>query len=418
MGDIGKVICPPYDVISPAFREELYRRSDFNFVRVEYAQETAHDSEHDNRYTRAASTFREWLSRGILTVDATPAIYVDRHHFTYEGKTYQRRDISCIIRLEPWEAGVVRPHESTFPRAKSDRLNLLYALQANTSPIMALYEDRNSSISTALSGLENTDPLYTASTGGGEYHEFYAVTDARSISTICGVLADVPVYIADGHHRYESALTYQKERRARITTPVGSEPFDYVMITLVDFADPGLVLLPAHRMIRDSYLEALHTGMADFFNIKNVPVEKGNEATQASKLLAEKSGSPLLVLYGLQPDLFIVLTVKESANIDSTIPYFHTDIYRSLDVSILDHVILDHLLGINADTLSSHVSYTNVTQEAISEVDKGHCQFSVLLNPVKPEVLKSIADRGDRMPRKSTYFYPKIPAGMVVYNFG
>jgi uncharacterized protein (DUF1015 family) len=212
VGDAGRVICPPYDVISPVFQQELYNRSDFNFVRIEYARDTARDTEQDNRYTRAASTLREWLSRGILTTDTRPAIYIDDHHFIHDGKDYCRRNISCVIRLEPWETKVVRPHEATFARAKSDRLNLLYALQANTSPIMALYEDRNGSIPTVLSNLSTTAPLFIADTGGGEYHEFHAVTDAKSISTICGVLADEPTYIADGHHRYESALTYQKER--------------------------------------------------------------------------------------------------------------------------------------------------------------------------------------------------------------
>ncbi len=418
VGDTGRVICPPYDVISPSLQEELYNRSDFNFVRIEYARETPRDTEQDNRYTRAASTLGEWLSRGILTTDTRPAIYIDDHHFTCRGKEYRRRNISCVIRLEPWETKVVRPHEATFARAKSDRLNLLYALQANTSPIMALYEDRNGSIPTALTNLSAATPLFIADTGRGEYHEFHAVTEPKAISTICGVLADQPIYIADGHHRYESALNYQRERRVRITTPAGSEAFDYVMITLVDFADPGLVILPAHRMVRDVNIDRLSAGLTDFFSVRSVPVEKGNESAQAETLLAEQSGSPLLVLYGIEPGYFSVLTVSDESNIDSTMPYFHTDVYRTLDVSILDHVILERLLGISGDTLAAHILYTNETADAINEINQGTCQFSVLMNPVKPEAIKTIADAGDRMPRKSTYFYPKIPAGLVLYRFG
>lgn len=418
VGDTGRVICPPYDVISPSFQEELYNRSDFNFVRIEYARETPHDTEQDNRYTRAASTLGEWLSRGILTTDARPTIYIDDHHFSRHGKEYCRRNITCVIRLEPWETKIVRPHEATFARAKSDRLNLLYALQANTSPIMALYEDRNGSIPTALSNLSAAAPLFIAETGTGEYHEFHAVSDMKSVSTICGILADQPVYIADGHHRYESALTYQRERRVRVHTDIGSEPFDYVMITLVDFADPGLVILPAHRMVRDVATDRLLTGLADFFHIQSVPVERGNETGQAEKLLAEQSGNPFLVLYGLEPGFFSVLTVSDKSNINSTMPYFHTDVYRSLDVSILDHVILERLLGMSGDMLAAHVLYTNEMTDAIEEINKGTCQFSVLMNPVQPEAIKAIADNGDRMPRKSTYFYPKIPAGLVIYRFG
>ena len=171
-------------------------------------------------------------------------------------------------------------------------------------------------------------------------------------------------------------------------------------------------------MVRDISIDRLHIGLAEFFNISRVPVEKGNETVQAEQLLEGQSDSPLLVLYGLEPGFFSVLTVGDSTNIDSTMPYFHTDIYRTLDVSILDHVILERLLGINADTLATHVSYTNELSEALQETDNHNYRFSVLLNPVKPESLKAIADSGDRMPRKSTYFYPKIPAGLVLYRFG
>lgn len=419
-GDAGKVICPPYDVISPQFQDDLYAKNDNNFVRVEFGREYPQDTEQENRYTRAASTLSDWLTRGILTTDSNAAIYVDDHHFTVRGTSYCRRNLNCLIRLEEWESKVVRPHEAIFSRAKSDRLNLIYALQANTSPIMALYQDPNRSISLALSGLSSTPALFTADTGGGESHELRAVTDATAIQTICGVLADRAVYIADGHHRYESALTYQRERRARVNTPIGTEPYDYVMITLVDFDDPGLVILPAHRLVRHispAALNRLTSGLAEFFSVRSVPIETGREESQAEDLLKEHPGEPVLVLHGLEPGFFQVLTMQDTERIDSTMPYFHTPDYRRLDVSILDHVIFETLLGLNADSFGAHISYTTEPGDVLQRVNAGEYQFSVLVNPVSPEVIMNIANNGDRMPRKSTYFYPKIPAGLVIYRF-
>ena len=355
-----------------------------------------------------------------MMLDPAPTIYVDDHYFSVNGTQYCRRNINCLIRLENWESNIVRPHEAIFSRAKSDRLNLIYALQANTSPIMGLFHDPNRSIPASLSGIASATPLFTADTGGGEYHEFHAITDAAVINTICGVLADRPVYIADGHHRYESALTYQRERRARVTTPVGAEPFDYVMITLVDLEDPGLVILPAHRVLRNittAAMNRLTASLEEFFTIRNVPLDSNAGESQVTELLAEYPDEPVLLLHGVEPGFLQVLTMKDTTRIDATMPYFHTPTYRRLDVSILDHVILETLLGLTADDFGAHISYTTDTLEAIRSVDFGEKQFAVFVRPVSPDDIIDIADNGDRMPRKSTYFYPKIPAGLVIYRF-
>lgn len=416
-GDPARLICPPYDVISPRLQQELYDRSDRNFIRIEYGRELPQDRETDNRYTRAAATFGRWLEDGILVTDARPAIYVNDHSFISRGKKYTRRSMNCLIKLEDWDRGIVKPHEGTGSRAKGDRLNLLYALQANTSPIMAMYEDAGQGIRAALSSQTQGSPLLAADMGNGESHSLWAVTDEAALQRICGSLAEKPVYIADGHHRYESALTYRRERRLRIDTEIGSEPFDYVMMTLIDFTDPGLVILPAHRMVRGlsaESLESLKSGLDTFFDVRRVSVTDTDLPAQIGNLMPPGEDGVTLVLYGLEGDCLQVITVKDLSLFQPMMPYFHTELYQKLDVSIVDHVLLEELLGLTHDMAGAHVAYTNEEPDVLKGVRDKEYQLGVFVNPVTPGLIKAIADSGDRMPRKSTYFHPKIPAGLVV----
>ena len=419
-GDPARLICPPYDVISPQLQEELYDRSDHNFVRVEYGRELPQDKETDNRYTRAAAAMERWLDEGVLTTDRKPALYVDDHRFVSDGKEYVRRSLTGIVKLEEWEAGVVKPHEGTGSRDKSDRLSLLYALQANTSPIMGLYEDTSGQIKKAMDYHTLVDPVITADLGRGESHHLWAVTDSTALQKICYYLGGQAIYIADGHHRYESALTYRRERRMRVDSPVGAEPFDYAMITLIEFSDPGLVILPAHRMVRGlsgESLEDLKGGLTTFFEAETVPVQPEGTAAQVASLLVAPEGTVRMVLFGLEHETFHVITARDFGTIRPMMPYFHSDIYGKLDVSIVDHVLLEELLGLTHDLAASHVAYTTDVAEVLKCVREKEYQFSVFVNPVKPGDIKDIADSGDRMPRKSTYFYPKIPAGLVTYRY-
>ncbi|MCJ7604596.1 MAG: DUF1015 family protein [Dehalococcoidales bacterium] len=419
-GDPARLICPPYDVISPRLQQELYDRSDHNFTRIEYGRELPQDRETDNRYTRAAATFGRWLESGILVTDTRPAIYANDHSFIVRGKEYTRRSINCLIKLEDWDKGIVKPHEGTDSRAKGDRLSLLYALQANTSPIMAMYEDTGNDIAATLGNQTKDQPILAADMGNGESHRLWAVTDKTAIRRICNILARKPVYIADGHHRYESALTYQRERRMRIDTEIGSEPFDYVMMTLIDFADPGLVILPSHRMVRGlstASLESLKSGLNTFFDISRVPVDNTDVFGQIANLLTQNENNVTLVLSGLEEDCFQVITVKDLKLFHPMMPYFHTELYQKLDVSIVDHVLLEELLGLTHDMAGAHVAYANEASDVLKGVRDREYQLGVFVNPVTPGVIKAIADSGDRMPQKSTYFYPKIPAGLVAYRF-
>lgn len=419
-GDPARLICPPYDVISAQLQQGLYDRNNHNFIRIEFGHELPQDKETDNRYTRAAATMKRWLDEGVLVTDRKPAFYVDDHTFVSNGRKYVRRSLTGVIKLEEWESGVVKPHEGTGARDKSDRLSLLYALQANTSPIMGLYEDTSGQIAKTMDYYTLVDPVITAEMGDGESHHLWAITDTTALQKISYYLGGQPIYIADGHHRYESALNYRRERRLRVNTEPGTEPFDYAMMTLIEFNDPGLVILPTHRLVRglsvDS-LEALRNGLEMFFEVTTVPVAADNVTDQIISLLAVEEGTVRMVLFGLEHEVFHVITVRDFMKIKPMMPYFHTELYGHLDVSIVDHVLLEELLGLTHDLAPAHVAYTTDATELLKSVREEEFQLGIFVNPVKATDIRGIADAGDRMPRKSTYFFPKIPAGLVTYRY-
>ncbi len=419
--DLATVICPPYDIINTQMQQELYQRSECNFVRLEFGRELPQDKDTDNKYIRARTTLREWLEQGTLVIDETPAIYLHDHYFTYQGREYRRRGIICLVKLEEWSKMAVRPHEGTLAEPKGDRLSLLWALQANTSPILALFEDRGGRVSSLLAAQSRSEPMLNINTDSGEGHRLWAITDAEAVNQLCRRLAHQPIYIADGHHRYESALAYQRERRTYASSVSDEEPFDFVMMTLVDFSDPGLVILPVHRLVRGmskSALDGLIARLRTFFEVEELPLIMAGIKQQVNDLLAGETGETKLILYGLTQEQLFVLRIHDFGTVSLMMPYFYSELYKRLDVSIVDHVILEELLGLSHDMAGVSLNFNYDGLEAIKRVLDKEYQLALIVSPVKPEVVKAIADSGDRMPRKSTYFYPKAPAGLVFHRFG
>lgn len=417
--DLNKVICPPYDVIIPQLRQELHHRSEYNFVRLEDGWELPQDTATNSKYTRAAATLEQWLKTGILKPDETPAIYIHDHHFIHQGRQYQRRGITGRIRLSGWEAKVIRPHEGTLSHAKSDRLSLLWALQANTSPILALYEDVSQQIAPLLAAEAQRPPIISTSDTGGERHDVWAITAPEAIARIARCLVKQPLYIADGHHRYESALNYQRERRACTPATTGAELFDYVLMTLVSFTDPGLLILPPHRLVKGispTSIIRLTTQLESFFDIKRLPLNTTSTWPQVDDFLTAETDEVRLILYGTDRDHLLKLRLRDPASAGRMMPYFHSDLYKRLSVSVVDHVLLEKLLGLESESEAATLGYSYDTREAVERVTEQEYQLALLLSPMGAGVIKAIADSGDRMPRKSTYFYPKVPSGLVFYR--
>jgi uncharacterized protein (DUF1015 family) len=419
--DPAQVICPPYDIIPMPMQQELYRRNDYNFIRIEFGRELPQDKDIDNRYTRTAGTLKKWLEQGILQTDDKPSLYIDEHCFTHQGKPYCRRGINCLVKLEEWDKMIVRPHEGTLPQPKSDRLTLLWALQANTSPVMALYEDKDKRISRLLTKSTNGKSALNIQLDNGESHRVWAVTDTAINRKICDCLAGQPLYIADGHHRYESALNYRRERSSSSPSRAAEEPYDFVQMSLVDIADPGLIILPAHRLVRGMSpwaIDGLMDRLETCFTVTEATLNRKNTLSQINGLLSEDKGEVKILLYGLKKERLFLLSLRDFDIVRPMMPYFHSDLYQKLDVSIADHVILEELLGLTHEMAGVFLDYANDALEAIRRVTEQEFQLAVIVNPVKPGIIKAIADNGDRMPRKSTYFFPKIPAGLVFYKFG
>jgi uncharacterized protein (DUF1015 family) len=413
--DIGTVVCPPHDVIPPQMQDELYHRSEYNFVRIEYGRELPQDTPTDNRYSRAAATMRRWIDMRVLKADERPSIYLHDYQFTYKGKNYKRRGIIARVRLEEWSKRIIFPHEGTLSRSKSDRLNLLWSCQANTSPILAMFQDPDGVVLEQLSKEAKKKPVIKISGVGGDAHTVWVINQ-EAIQQICSALAPQPLYIADGHHRYESALMYKHEREARAPS-TGEDGYNFIMMTLVEFNDPGLLILPPHRVVRGikkSALQGLRDGLAAFFDIEKLPLKSASLWQLVDEILTGGLENVRLGLFGLDTENLYILKMKSTASVDDLMPAFHTEIYKKLDVCLVDHIILEKLLGAAVEgEQAATLDYKYDKQDAVNSVLDGEYQLAVLLNPVKAETIKAIADAGDRMPRKSTYFYPKEPAGLV-----
>ncbi|MCK5576829.1 MAG: DUF1015 domain-containing protein [Dehalococcoidales bacterium] len=418
VGDIGAVICPPYDIITPKMEEELYQSSPYNFIHIEHNRQLPQDSDTDNRYTRSAEIMNKWLRQGVLVTDDTPALYIHDHCFIHRGRELWRRGLTVTVKLEEWHRNVVRPHEGTLAEPKDDRINLLWALGANTSSILAMFDDGERQIYSLLAEMESGKPIITAG-HGGEKHHVWTITEPRIADEICRSFNRKPLYIADGHHRYESALTYQRQQLARTPAASPKESFNFVMMTLVDFNDPGLVILPPHRLLRGlppSKVTGLADKLASFFDIQELSLDVPGAWQRVDELLNE-AGSIRLVLFGLADRNLLILTLHDLAAASQMMPYFHSELYKRLDVSLVDHIILEELLGLSGED-EAKISYNYNRQDAVNQVLTGAFQLAFIISPVKAQTIKAIADAGDRMPRKSTYFYPKLPSGLVFNRLG
>ena len=414
--DLSTVICPPYDVISPSLHEDLHNRNDFNFIRLEDAKQFPDDTATGNKYTRTAATLAQWLNQKILVPENMPAIYLHDHYFRLQGKDHMRRGIITRVRLEEWEKMIIRPHEGILSAAKEDRQNLLRALKVNTSPVLMMYQDPERKIVAALAKETGKKPVIDTTIPEDDRHKVWAVTDPAVISLIAGVMAQQPFYIADGHHRYTSALTYRREQIAANPGLSRDDVVNFVMTTLVDFADPGLIILAPHRVIKGltkNVLAELVRQLGAYFEITELPANTADAWQKLDAAMSQSDGIRL-GLFGPGTDKFYALKLRDEAVSAEIMPQ-QSDIYRHLDVSVLDHVILNKILGLSIDgSTEDRVSFSHDREASVKEIVEGKQQLVFFLKPVRPELIKMVSDANEKMPRKSTYFYPKAPAGIVV----
>lgn len=409
IGDLGPVLCPPYDVLSPEDQQACHQRSPYNAVRLEQGEGVGED-----KYLRAAATFRRWLAEGILRPDEAPAFYLHHHYFSHGGQTLRRRGLIARVRLEDAGKRTILPHEGTLSRAKDDRLRLLRACQANISPILTLYEDPRGKMGRLLAACEARSPLFSATEVNGDRHTLWAIGDQETVAHLASSLATLPLYIADGHHRYQTALAYRREMQGKQPQTGGEMPYDYGLMTLVATADPGLVILPVHRLVRGlatSALRGLKEKLAALFEMEALEGEP--EALLAT--LRERGQRAIAIgLLGLGKE-GLLLTRQEGMPA-SLMPPGSSPAYRQTDVSVLNHAVLEGMLGVRQG--EDGLTYTSQAEDAAGRVRRGEYQLAFLLNPIRIDRLKAVADAGEILPGKSTYFYPKLPTGLVIYSLG
>ncbi len=417
--DLAQVVAPPYDIVSPAQQAALYARSPYNSIRLELGRDADGDDQLENRYTRAADLFARWRRDGVLRQEDHEVFYAYVQDFTVNGKSYSRTSLLARVRLQPWEAGVVVPHEHTLAKPKSDRLALLRACAANLSPIMATFDDApdgEPSVGAILAAeMLAAPPLIDITDDNGERHRLWSIAAGASIAALRQVLAPRQLFIADGHHRYETALEYRESVRALHRTLDERDAANFVMMALIPTSDPGLVILPTHRLVggvASQTLDALPDRLAEFCEM--IPLEGRLSAkTLGERLTAARATGPALV----------VVTAKQRWLVRPNDAARHRmaatampEPWQLLDVALAQELILGAGLAIAPNEISTgdQVSYTRDIAEALAEVKQQRAQVAILLNATRPEQVRDVALAGGRMPQKSTYFYPKLITGLVI----
>lgn len=421
--DPSQIITPPYDVISREERLYYYRKSPYNVIRLEYGEEQPGDSAENNKYTRAAATLNDWIREGILVCEERPAMYLVEHRFPYHDAVKSRMGLLARVKLEKLNnQGNIRPHENTTKEPAIDRLHLLRACRANISPIMGLVRTKKGEMVRLLRELSRREPHFSATDGYGVSYRVWVITDEAAIDRICKLLADKVIYIADGHHRYETALTYRDEQRAARSSCSREEPFDFVMMSLMDSHDSGLVMLPTHRLVKGlepAKLAQIERTLSPYFSVEtllpSLPTLSETIQSWLHTLEVEGKRGNVLGLYGLHEKKLCLLRLKRDADLQKVIPAEELNLWKKLDVALLQQIVLRGALGI--DTLekeAAHLEFTRDALEAVSKVNSREYQISFLLNPTHISNVLEAADAGKRLPQKSTYFYPKTPAGLVI----
>ena len=420
VGDLARVIAPPYDIISPAEQRALHARSPHNIVRLEYGEARDDDSEANNRYTRAAATLAQWLASGVLVQDETPAFYVYDQEFEHGGARYRRRTLLTRVGLEEWAKGTVRPHEHTLAHPKEDRLRLLRACRANVSPVFTLYRDPQGVVSSALQdAVSGRSPAAVAEQDKAK-HTLWPLTEETVQRWLEQQLAPATLYIADGHHRYETALAYRDERRAAATAWSGQEAENFVLAGLTAAEDPGLLILPIHRLVQlpqadDSVLERLRQHLA----VEEVtPAQSRGQAAphRLLELMAERGRSATAFGLCWPGERLFLLTAQDPQGLVARFCPECPAQWRTLDVALLEFALLRTILGIDPKRIEEGgaVAIAPDAHEAWQEVQAGRYSAAFLLNPVPVEKVLAVADAGQRMPPKTTFFHPKLATGLVI----
>jgi len=405
--NLEKAVSPPYDVISEQEKRDYLNFSPYNIIRLILPEP---DGGND-KYNSACNLLNQWLDSDILSRDKEPSIYIYQQIFNIDGDDITRTGFICLLKLEEFKLGTVLPHEKTLSAPKEDRLRLMNACKANLSQIFGLYQDTNLAICQILKKNTSDSPIIDITDIKGEKHKLWAIADKDDIAAITSVLKNKKVFIADGHHRYETALNYKKKLAETNSVHTGDEPYNFIMMYLCEMNDSGLAVLPTHRLIKDLpefNKSTFKQNLSIYFDV--IQTNKKN----LFEYMEKNRDKHVFGLY-MGKGEFYALSLKNKGLkplVQENIP----DAWKELDVAILHKIIIENVLEITDENVKhqKNIKYTADGEEGIRQIDNGSCELLLFLNSTKLSQIKDISLKGEVMPQKSTYFYHKLLTGLVI----
>jgi uncharacterized protein (DUF1015 family) len=423
--DPAKVLTQPYDKITPAMAERYAAASPYNLIPIEKGSSRPSDTPSDNVYTRAAKTLEEWIRSRVIVQDAAPSLYAYFQEYTVPGTTERRvrKGFIAAGRIEDYSAGVVFRHEQTLSGPKADRLELLRRTQTQTGQLLMIYSDPAGRVDSMLDASTPSKPEIEVRDEYDVVHKLWPITDTQTIESVQREMADKKLVIADGHHRYETALAYRDECRARAGRVDLNALYEKVMMTLFNTAGKGLTILPTHRVVANLpnfSFDGFRAALAGIFDAQSLSFNGSAERSQAYEQfrrdLVQGQAQRAIGAYA-GGGAFHIFVLKKEANLDALLPGVSPP-QRGLDVVLLHRLILERGLHITPEAVKTekNIAYERDMDAAIAEVDQGRAQICFLLNPVSVETVAEMAIAGEVLPQKSTDFFPKLMSGITMYR--
>ena len=409
IGDLASVLGPPYDLVTPELRESLRQRSPYNVVHLEAGEGLDWSAPEEGQYSSTAEVFAQWTKQGVLRREDRACFYLSRHGFEHQGQQRSRLGLTGCVRLEDYDKGQVLPHEYTEEPAIRDRMTIMRACDANFSPIMALYRDADQRLGRVLDDVMRGPPIASTIDESGQEMALWRISDPGTVGFTQRFFSEASIFLADGHHRYEAARRFAEESNAQATGDGGLDTgHNFVMMTLIGFDDPGLLVLPYHRLLSnlsEHQFARIESRLSDLFESETVPAGSIS-ADDLTDLVATAGGKRrvigMVTAHQEQPRL---LTLQEKAEQPGWGPL------ATAEGWILEEQVLRPVLG--AETLR-HLGYIHDHQEAFQQVRSGVAQAAFILKSFPMAEFQAIVSEGHRLPRKSTFFYPKLPTGLVI----
>jgi uncharacterized protein (DUF1015 family) len=421
IGDLSLVIAPIYDVIDDDARDAFYNKHPYNVIRLILNRVKKSDPSPEQPYIRAAEFLDRWLAQRVLIQDPVPAMYLYRQRYLLESEYKECTGIVARVRLVDFSEGVVLPHENILPKPVEDRTKLLEHTKTNFSSVYALYSDPAERLKDPILTEMERFPLSQFQSADGIAHDIWGITDEKFIKTMVRFFEGRQLYIADGHHRYTTALEYSRKLREIGEITDDEDPRNFLMMMIVEMENPGLSVLPVHRVVTTPDVDALKMlqGLGHWFAVAEIEVPRGPRSGQVfhllNKLEAAGEAGHVFGLF-LKDGRFFILSWKTDLDVEREVEGEASCEYKNLDVTVLQKIVIEKVLGIPPDreSVEQNLKFTRDAIEAVRFVDSGQASMAFFVNAAKVDHVRHIADNGEKMPQKSTYFHPKPSSGVIM----